>query len=125
MEQDQTQSKYPARPFQTMDAGIVGLDLNALVDSVARHRGRIELMRDGEPACVLISQSELAGIEQALELLAEHPATAHLRQNIAEIAARDCAGFADQPRLDVVATLSAIANSQFSGADVRKAAYQS
>lgn len=58
---------------QTLDIHRARRDLDILHDRVARNWGRIEITRDGSPACVLVSKAELQSIERALEILCDSP----------------------------------------------------
>jgi antitoxin YefM len=58
--------------------------LSELVDRVAREHDRVVVTRNGRPVAVLISPDELAGLEEALELLSDDDARASLRRAQAE-----------------------------------------
>ena len=59
-------------------------DLHA---QVARERGRIEITRDGcDDVCILISKTELEGLERALEILSETPDFQTMCQSLSDVA---------------------------------------
>lgn len=58
-----------------------------LAARVERERERLTLTRDGEPVAVVISASELAGLEDTLELLRNPDDAAAVDEGIADLVA--------------------------------------
>jgi len=58
-----------------------------LAAEVERSHERVTLTRDGEPVAVVISASELAGLEDSLELLRNADETAAVDEGIADVEA--------------------------------------
>lgn len=62
--------------FTTLDVAEAVRRLESLYDQVVLNKGRVVITRegcadDGEDCCVIISRSELEGLERALELLSD------------------------------------------------------
>jgi PHD/YefM family antitoxin component YafN of YafNO toxin-antitoxin module len=79
--QPQMQPKY-----QTLSIAAAQADLPRLCQEVAQHKGRLKIAAD-QGACALISQDELDGLEQALELLSDSAHVKALRDCLAHVAA--------------------------------------
>jgi hypothetical protein len=73
--------------FETVDLGEPrGVDLAALHERVVRQTSRIEL-RSRAGASVLISKSELQGLERTIEILSESETVRSLHEQLQRIAA--------------------------------------
>jgi PHD/YefM family antitoxin component YafN of YafNO toxin-antitoxin module len=76
-----------SQAFQSLDLNVVRSALERLADQVIRGHGRVEITRDGwEESCVLISKTELDGIERALEIFAESESGADMRRSLMQVA---------------------------------------
>ena len=73
--------------FQTLDLFSAQRELGKLHDLVLRYKGRIEITRGEDNACVLISKTELQGLENALAILSETESAAEMRCQLLRIAA--------------------------------------
>jgi hypothetical protein len=76
-----------ASPFQTLSLSAVRDDLAALYRLVSKHQGRVEITGDdGQSECVLISKTELDGLERALSILSDSQAVLDLTQSLSDLA---------------------------------------
>lgn len=74
-------------PFQTLTLVEVRDSLAELYQLTAKHRGRVEITgKHGEAECVLISKTELDGLERALSILSDSQAVTELTQSLADLA---------------------------------------
>lgn len=63
-------------------------ELVQLHEHVARHDGRVEIVRQGsDDRCVLISKRELEALERALEILSNTEDMRHVGEKIAQLVA--------------------------------------
>lgn len=73
--------------FQTLDVTRFRRALAQLHTEVARGQGRVEITRRGsEDVCVLISKSELEGLERALEILSQTNDFQSMCQTLTQVA---------------------------------------
>ncbi|HEX8004593.1 MAG TPA: type II toxin-antitoxin system Phd/YefM family antitoxin [Mycobacteriales bacterium] len=72
--------------------------LSELVDRVEREHDRVTVTKNGRVAAVLISQDELAGLEETLDVLADPELMASLRESRRQAAAGDLTDLADAVR---------------------------
>jgi antitoxin YefM len=63
--------------------------LSELVDRVTRDQDRVAVTREGKPAAVLISQDELEGLEQTLEIISDPAEVAGIRDGLAALVRGD------------------------------------
>lgn len=76
------------RYFESYGVGHVSRMLEQLHADVVRHKGRIEVTRDGcDDCCVLISKAELEAMEQALAILSDTDGVRAMSGQIAQLAA--------------------------------------
>ena len=69
--------------------------LSELIDRVEREHARVTVTRNGRVAAVLISQDELSGLEETLDILSDPELVASLRLSRAQAAAGDLVDLAD------------------------------
>jgi PHD/YefM family antitoxin component YafN of YafNO toxin-antitoxin module len=73
--------------FQSFDLTAARVSLESLFEQVVRRTGRVRITRPGsDEACVLISNEELQGLENALEILSTTDSVAQMRQEVLRIA---------------------------------------
>ena len=78
----------PVRHFDSYEVKYVSGLLDQLHADVVRHKGRIEITRDGcDDCCVLISKTELDALEQALAILSDTDGVRAMSGQIAHLAA--------------------------------------
>jgi prevent-host-death family protein len=69
--------------------------LSELVDRVDRQHDRVTVTKNGRIAAVLISQDELAGLEETIEILSDPELMASIRESRRQAAAGDLTDLAD------------------------------
>ena len=72
---------------QTMTVTDAKARLSELVAAVATTHDHIEITRNGEPAAVLISATELDSLRETIAILSDPDAVAQIRESQADIAA--------------------------------------
>jgi PHD/YefM family antitoxin component YafN of YafNO toxin-antitoxin module len=74
--------------FESYDVGHVSRLLAKFHAEVVRHKGRIEITREGsDDCCVLISKAELESLERALAILSDTDGVRAMSVQIAQLAA--------------------------------------
>lgn len=71
---------------ETLPLAEIKAKLSEIVDRVEEHHERIILTRNGRPAAVLISPTDLEALEDTLELLSDRDALAEIQRARKEIA---------------------------------------
>lgn len=71
---------------ETLPLAEIKAKLSEIVDRVEEHHERIILTRNGRPAAVLMSPTDLEAIEDTLELLSDRDALAEIQRARKEIA---------------------------------------
>ena len=74
--------------------------LSELVDTVEREHGRVTVTRNGRVAAVLISEEELSGLEETLDILSDPELMASLRRSREQAAQGDLVDLVDLAGLD-------------------------
>lgn len=72
--------------METLPLAEIKAHLSEIVDRVEDHHERVTLTRNGRPAAVLISPTDLAALEDTLELLSDPVALAEIEKARKEIA---------------------------------------
>lgn len=72
--------------METLPLAEIKAHLSKIVDRVEDHHERVTLTRNGRPAAVLISPTDLAALEDTLELLSDPAALAEIVKARKEIA---------------------------------------
>ncbi len=76
------------RHFETYDVTQASRTLESLCQEVIEHKGRIVITHPGcDDCCVLMSKSELASLEEALQILADTDGVKAMSGQIAQLAA--------------------------------------
>lgn len=70
----------------TLPLAEIKAHLSEIVDRVEGHHERVTLTRNGRPAAVLISPTDLAALEDTLDLLSDPGALAEIKEARTEIA---------------------------------------
>jgi antitoxin YefM len=78
----------------------VKANFSSYVDEVARTHERVEIIRDGTPAAVLISPDDLAGLEETIAILSDPEACRAVSAGLDDVSRGDTAPWdgRDRPR---------------------------
>jgi antitoxin YefM len=74
---------------ETLPLSVVKARLSQIVDHVEAEQTRVVLTRNGRPAAVLISPSDLEALEETVDLLSDPEAMRRIAEGLAALAAGD------------------------------------